>query len=217
MPDASPEVTLGLGQAADFFGQNVHHVGLRVRTAVGQDSVEVIPYAFVGIQFGRIGGERDQMKTASARQKFLHGLSSVDIAVVQQDDQMAAHLTQQMAKEERDFLALDVVFVELTVQGAVKDPGTDCDSRDGGHPVMAIVIRQEGRLSHRTPSATNRGNQEEPGFIDEDDMGAQPRRVFFTAGHTSRFHASMAASSRSRARVSGFCGLQCNWCRSLPT
>jgi hypothetical protein len=35
-------------------------------------------------------------------------------------------------------------------------------------------------------------------------MGRQPPGVFFTRAHRSRFHRSMASSSRSRARRSGF-------------
>jgi hypothetical protein len=35
-------------------------------------------------------------------------------------------------------------------------------------------------------------------------VGPQPRSVFFTRGQSRCFHASILASSRSRARVSGF-------------
>jgi hypothetical protein len=41
-------------------------------------------------------------------------------------------------------------------------------------------------------------------------MGAQPCGVFFTRGQSVRFQHSMAASSRSTARRSGFWWLQPN-------
>ena len=40
----------------------VHQLGLRVGSAVGQDALEMIPYAFIGIQFRGVGGERHPMK-----------------------------------------------------------------------------------------------------------------------------------------------------------
>lgn len=217
MLDATTEVALGSGQATDFFGQDVHQGRLRVWATVGQDSVEVIPYAFVWIQLGGICRESHEMKAARARKKFLHGIASMDLAVVQQNDEMAGNLAQQMTKEEGDFFALDIVLIELTVEGAVKPFWTHRNAGDGRDTVMAIMIRQERSLAHRTPRATHGGNQQEAGFINKDYMGRPERGVFFTAGHTSRFHASMASSSRSIARASGFCGLQCNWWRSLPT
>ena len=66
MPDTPAEVRLGAGHSADFVGQHVHQLGLRIRTAIGEDALEMIPYAFIGIQFGGIGGERHKMQSGSA-------------------------------------------------------------------------------------------------------------------------------------------------------
>ena len=57
MVDASAQETLRGGQRADFVGQHVHQLGLGVRTAVGQDALEVVPDAFIGVQFGSICGK----------------------------------------------------------------------------------------------------------------------------------------------------------------
>ena len=100
-----------------------------------------------------------------------------------------------MSKEDGHFLAVDVVLVELTVQCAVKGLGTDGDTGDGGDAVVAIVIGQNRGLPHRPPSSADGGNQEKARFINKDYVGRESRRAFFTAGHTSRFHASMASSS----------------------
>jgi len=217
LSDTPTEVRLGRTQAADFFAQYIHQLGLRVWAAIGEPVLEKIPDAFVGVQFWRIGGERHQMETASAGKEFLNRIAAMDVAVVQKNDEMASYLAQQMAKKEGDLFALDVVLIELTVERAVKGLGTDGDAGDGGDAVVAIVIGLNRGLPHRPPSSTDGGKQEEAGFIDKHYVGREPRGVFFTAGHTLRFHASMASSSRSMARPSGFWGLQCSWCRSLPT
>ena len=116
MPDTPTEVRLGRTQTADLLAQYIHQIGLRVRAAIGEHALEKIPDAFVRIQFGSIGGKGHKMEAASVRKKVLHRLAAMDVAVVQQHDEMATDLAQQMAQEEGDLLALDVVLIELTVE-----------------------------------------------------------------------------------------------------
>ena len=66
LPDAPAEVRLGSGHSADVVGQHVHQLGLRIGSAIGEDGLEMIPYAFIGIQFGGIGRERDKMQAGCA-------------------------------------------------------------------------------------------------------------------------------------------------------
>lgn len=208
MADTPTEVRLGRTQTANFLAQYIHQLGLRVRTAIGEPALEKIPDAFVGVQFWRIGGKGHKMETARAGKKFLNRIAAMDVAVVQKNNEMASYLAQQMAKEEGDLFALDVVLIELTVECAVKGLGADGDTGDGGDAVVAIVIGQNRGLPHRSPRSPDGGKQKEAGFIDKHYVGREPRGVFFTAGHTLRFHASMDFSSRSMARPSGFWGLQ---------
>lgn len=202
---------------ADVLHQHVHQRSLRVGTAVGQGAFEMIPDALVRVQFGGVRRERDQVEPGGAGEEVLHRIPAVDGAIVQQHDHLAADVVQQLAEEPRDVFALDVVLVQLAVQRTMEALGADGDAGDGGNPVVALPIPQDGGLAHRTPGFANGGDQEEARFIDEDDMGCQPRGVFFTRGQTVCFQSAMAASSRSTARPSGFWWLHPNWCRSLPT
>ena len=65
----------------------------------------------------------------------------MDFAVVQQDDEMAAYLTQQVTKEHGHFFALNIVLIELAVERTMKSFGADGDAGDGGDTIMAIMIR----------------------------------------------------------------------------
>jgi len=157
------------------------------------------------------------MQSAGAGEEFLHRIAAMDGSVVQQNDQMAADLAQQMAEEGQHFFSLDVVLIQVAVQRTMETLGADRNAGDGGDPVVAIPITQKRCLSHRAPGLSDRGDQEEAGFVDEHDVGCQPRGVFFTRGHTVRFHSAIAGSSRSTARLSGFWWLHPIPCRSLPT
>jgi len=60
----------------------------------------------------------------------------------------------------------------------------DGNAGNGGDAVVAIVIRQNRSLPHRSPSSENGGNEQETGFINKYYVGRQTRGVFFTAGQT---------------------------------
>ena len=53
---------------------------------------------------------------------------------------------------------------------------------------MTVAMVDYRRVADGTPGLVDGGNQEEAGFVDENDVGCQPRGVFFTAGQTARFH-----------------------------
>ena len=177
----------------------------------------MIPHAFIWVQFWSISRKGHQVQTRGASKKLLHRIPAMNLAIIEQNNQVAWYLSQELVEECRDFFAMDIVLVELTVQGTTKALRTYRNSRNSGNPVMAIPMDHNRCFSHRTPGLADRGNQEEARFVDKDEMGCQPRGVFFTRGQTDRFHASMAASSRSKARRSGFWWLQPIWCRSLAT
>jgi len=217
MLDAPAEEIRGGSQSADFVGQHVHQLGLRVRPTIGQKALEMVPDAFVGVEFRSVRGEGHEVKPARASEEFLHRIAAMDSAVVQQHDQMTTDLTQEMAQEDGHLFALNVVLVEQAVQRATEAPGTDGDPGDRGDSVVAIPMMHDGGLSDRTPGLAHGRDQEEAGFVDKDDMGRQPCGVFFTAGQTDRFQSAIATSSRSTARRSGFWWLHPTWWRSLPT
>jgi len=206
--DASAEETLGAGQPANLGAEEIHQLVLAVWTAVRKAPLEMIPHSLVGVEFGSVGRKRDQMKTSRAGEELLDRLASVDVAVVQKDEDVAPNLSEELPEEVSRFGPLDIVFVEMAVEGAVKTPGADGDARDGRYPVVTVAIPEAGCLADGAPGLSDGGDQQEARLVDEDDVGTQPRGVFFTFGHTSRLHRSISSSSRSRARRSGFWWLQ---------
>ena len=91
MNASAQEVRRG-GQTADFVRQQIHQLRLGVRTAVGQSVFEVVPNAFIGIQFGSIGGERHQVQAPRADEQILYTISAMDLGIVQQNNQVTANL-----------------------------------------------------------------------------------------------------------------------------
>ena len=136
--------------------------------------------------------------------ELAQGIPLVSFRVVQERNHRAAKMPQQMAKELADLLLPDILVIELVIQTQVVSSRADGDSGDDGDFVPPIAVAVDGSATTRCPGLGDMGDQQESRLVGEDEMGAQPRGVFFTRGQSFRFQRSMAFSSRSTARVSGF-------------
>jgi hypothetical protein len=215
--DAPPKERRRGGQTTDFLREDVHKFGRRIGPAVRQVGLEVIPHAFVGVQLRGVGREGFQVQPRRVAEELLHRFAVMDPAIVQEYDEVAGDLAQQGAEEGHDLVAPDVVLIQMAVQRAMGALRADGDARDGRDAVVRVPVAHDRRLPDRPPRLADRGDQEEARLVDKDEVGPQPRGVFFTRGQADCFQVAMAASLRSTARRSGVWWLQPSWCRSLPT
>jgi len=140
------------------------------------------------------------MLALELRQRF----SVVSLRVVQDRDYWAAQVSQQIAEKDAHLLVPNVVEVKLVEKAQALALRADGDSRDDGDFVTAVTMPMHGGLASGRPGLDHTRDQQESGFVGEDDVGAQPRSVFFTRGHSFCFQRSISASLRSIARFSGF-------------
>lgn len=175
-----------------------------VRSAVGQVAFGQGPDAFVRIQLRRIGGEVLQVETGERVAQLLDGRTFVDPAVVPEEDDGPAEMAKQVAEEGAHVGPADVRGLETVVQAEAPAARTHRDRGDDGDLVAPLPDAQNWSLPPRGPGLADTGNQQEARFVDEDEVGPQPRGVFFTRGQSRRFHCSIRCSSRSKARFSGF-------------
>ena len=114
-------------------------------------------------------------------------------------------MPQQLTQEDTDFLLLDVVKKQEIVEAQVAPLGTHRNSGDHRDFVpLPLVMPMDGGFPLRSPGPDYRRNQEEARFVGKYEVGAQPRSVFFTRGHSFFFQRSISASFCSKARRSGF-------------
>ncbi len=194
----------------------VQHLDV-VGTAVGEARLGQAPHAFAGVELGRVGRERDEVQASEPMAQVTNGRSAMDRGVVPDDDHVTAEVTQQVAEEVAHPESIDVRAVEAIVQAHAVAQGADREPRDDRDAVATVAVPQHRGAPPRCPGLEQRGDQLEAALVGEDDVGPQPRGVFFTSGHASRFHRPMASSSRSRARRSGFWQLQPSECMRRPT
>jgi hypothetical protein len=75
---------------------------------VGQDRFRLAPNTLVGIQFGGVSWKVYEMKSRNTATEFLDFFATVGFAVVQDDEDVASQMLQEVAKKLADFWALNV-------------------------------------------------------------------------------------------------------------
>jgi hypothetical protein len=163
------------------------------------------PDQFVGVEFWRVAGKPFEMQTGAPRLQGLHVWPLVNAAAVQHEDHLAAEMPQQCAEKDGDLDVGDVLpRMQMQIEADAAALGTDGDGRDRGDLVALIAMADDRGLAPGGPRPPDVGDQEEPAFVGERQVGLQAPRVFFILVQRYRFQRSMAASSRSIARRSGF-------------
>jgi len=215
--DTAPE--LGGGEPARFqFPDDLEgEVEAILGAGVGESLLGSLPDALVGVEFGRVGGKVLEVEARNPAAEGRNGFASMHPEAVPDHDERLAKMAEEVTQERDDLPLADVVMMPLIVEAESAALGADGDPGDNRDPIMTLPVPQKRRLPARRPGARDCRRQLEARLVDEDEIGPQPKGVFFTWGQRTRFQRSIAASFRSRARRSGFWQLQPHWPRSRPT
>src|SRR6266508_2327170 len=117
---------------------------------------------------------------------------------VQEDEQRTAEVSQQRFEKVDHLFSGNGAFMQAKAQAREVHAG------DQRQLVPVEMKLQRRRLASDTPGAHPRGPLRDSGLVDEDDQSSLASGVFFSAGQVRLRPCSMAASSRSKARRSGF-------------
>ncbi len=206
--------TAGLAQAAEQCAPEVIDI---LGPAIGQRKLGGMPGGFDGVELGSVGGQVLQVKSRIFAQQNAQGLAVVDRGVVPHDDHVTAQMSEQVPQEIVDLLLRDVVGMHTKVQAETTSLRAHRQSADHRDPIATVVVANNGCLPDRRSGAPYGRNHHEAGFVGKDEMGTQPRSVFFTCGHRLRFHSSIFCSSHPSARRSGFWQLKPRSCSRRAT
>ena len=133
-----------------------------------------------------------------------HDRPPVNGVVIPDHKNMASKMVEEMTKKQTHVRLLNVLQMQPVVETEVFAARADRKTGDDGDPIMLLMMADDGGLAPGGPRPAYGWDQEKPGLVDEHQMGAQPRGVFFIRGHFVRFQCSMAASLCSKARLRGF-------------
>jgi len=176
-----------------------------------------LPDALVGVELGCVGRKPNEVQPVNPPAELSDQLALVRVTSVPEQEHVTSQMPEQVAQEGANLRLLDVLLVQLEVEVRTPPHRAERDRGDGRDPIAAIEVADDRRPAHRGPGLRDRRRQEEARFVGKDEVGTQPRGVFFSRGHSCRTKRRMAVSSRSRARLRGFWWLQPSRCISRPT
>ena len=178
--DTSAKAALGSFDLSKRAAKMTTHGGDVVGATVGETAFGVGPDGFVGVELRGVGRKAFEMQSRKPATDSPNRFSFVNAGVVPDHDDVPAEVVQQVSEEFAHLAVPDVLRVALEVQADAPTPGSQGDARDHGDAIMPVAMMKEGRLPARSPGLSHRGDQEEARLVDEDDVGTQPRSVFFT-------------------------------------
>lgn len=207
--EGAKQVPRAFYAAGSSAGYSRQRQGIRRRPIRQGILFEVGPQGFDRVEFRGIGREQ-YAGDVSSPQRLLHATRPVARQAVPNQQHGPAQMIGQIAQE------LDQPgdgHVGVGAQGKIQShtlaSGRHGQRRNTGDLLAgAPALVQHGRPSAGRPTATDQRGQQQAAFIHKDQRSVQAPGVFFTCGQTARTQRRMARSSRSRARRSGFCGLQ---------
>jgi len=139
--------------------------------AVCYRPLEVVPNGFVRVEFGRIHGEPIGMQTRMFSEELPDRRSLMVLAVVPQQNYMAAQVLEQLSEEGDHFGRPDVLLrMESGVEGEVLAFGRYRDCRDGRDLLPVSGTPQDRGLPARGPCPPDVGDRQEAAFIEKYQM-----------------------------------------------
>ena len=138
-----------INRVDDTFHQLIDILG----AAVGECRLGQSPNAFIGVEFRGVGGKMFDAETRVSSEEFLEGFPLMGRGVIQENDEGATQLPQQLAQKQTDFLLRDVVVEEQVVEAQVLSLGAQGDAGNDGDFIPApLAITEQGRAALRCPS-----------------------------------------------------------------
>lgn len=207
--NAAPSLSGGVGEFIEAVGSEICQRIL----------FEPTPKVFHGIKFWSVWREKAVAKLRRLVKKRLNFFGPVGQKPIPYDNGWSFDLTAQLAKKLPHMVCVEVGVRQETEK---KPYALSFGRRDQSRyrrdlSVRARPLGQNGRLPARSPASANQRSHQQAAFIYENDGGSEPGRFFLMRGHSSLTQRLISFSSRSLARLMGFCGVQPSECRSLLT
>ena len=180
MEDAAPQFLWRGSKPVDGTDDIAHQLVCVEGTAVGQFSFCQRPHAFIGIELWSVSGKVLDVQTRMPTQELCQRSAVVGGGIVQQNDDGASEVPQQLPKKPAHFFLADVVEVKQVVQAQVLSLRTDRnsgDDRDFVPPSLTMTLKGSAPLG--CPSPGHRGASKKPDSSAKTRWAPTAQRFFY--------------------------------------
>ena len=180
--------------------------------------LEPTPPVFHGVEFWGIGWQPLPMESTVTQRKGSDSGGPMRLQAIPDQQPVAPHLPTQLAEEGPH---LGGIYIGSGIQPPAQPDAAPAgaDDQGGDHRDLLVVagaLRQQGRSPAGTPRAAHPRRHQQTAFVQEHQRRVQPAGFFLIRGQSTLTQYWMSASSRSRARRAGRCGLHPIECSNRP-
>jgi hypothetical protein len=150
-----------------------------LRGVIGKIPVlAMAPDHFHGVEIRSVRRQPLNHDPATLCKPGFHLLCPMGLSPVPDERESLGQVSPQPLKESKHFCATDVVGILSPVK--TKPPSKRCqrDRANGGEPITAIPLAQNGRLPSRGPRTPNQRLEHKAAFIDKDHASTGSPGVF---------------------------------------
>jgi hypothetical protein len=160
--------------------QELFEMAVIFGNTVCQGALEASPDEFRRVEFGGVTGKAVDMQSRMTEDELLSWSAFVWSAIVPEQHNRSTKVLEKMPEELGHLRGANVLVpIESGIERELFAFGRDRKRGDGGNFMSPPSGNpQDRRLPARGPGANNVGNQQEPAFIEEREMGAKSFGLF---------------------------------------
>jgi len=154
-------------------------VGGFIRT-VRQIALAMRPNILNRIELRSIARKSINMETGRFIQECRNICSLMNRSTVPYENHLFAHMAQQIAKKTGNFMPRDVMRVKTDVKPDPLTPWRDGKATNRRYFFPSITVPQNWSTADRSPGFADKGNKQEPAFIQKRKMGPKSSGFFLS-------------------------------------
>jgi len=104
----------------------------------------------------------------------------MDRSAVPEQSQVPSYMLEKVAKKQDDLLACNVVGVQMNIEPQAMSARRNRDAGNGGDAISFVAVPQDRSFTRRGPCPADVGNEQEPAFVQECQMGPKSCGFFLS-------------------------------------
>ena len=150
-------------------------------SSVGQIRVVFAPDVFRRVEFGSISGKPFDMNAMTSSKEVPHFHALVDGSAIPKEEERSAKMLEKMPQKRDDVQSIEVMCTHSDIESQPLPPGRKDQSVEDRNPVLLVEIVDLGSLSPECPGPLDVRDEQEPTFVEKDQLGLEPFGFFLYA------------------------------------
>jgi hypothetical protein len=144
------------------------------------------------------------MDSAMFEQELLHLFAPVDRPTVPQQKDRTPQVLEQLFEKGSNVQSIKIATLKSYIEGQVSALGRHCKGTDGRDSILFVEVIKNRSFAPGGPGPGHVRNQQEPRFIEKDQMGPKSLRFFLNAasGSASSVRSLPPSAARRVAQAS---------------